>query len=138
MSNKKMFRYEWIWEKSVPTGHLNANKMPMKWHEQIIVFYSQLPTYNPQLRKGIGYKVKLSDIHSENYGKQKNVGSSENDGNEYKPKDIIKFNNENGGGKLHPTQKPVGLFEYLIEKEQKYFDLATRRLDDERRQLSLL
>lgn len=113
-SNLGMFRYKWVWEKNVPTGHLNANRMPMKWHEDIAVFYGKLPTYNPQLRGGAGYSVKLSNVHSQNYGKQKNVGESINDGSQYKPKDIIKFNNENGKGKLHPTQKPVALLEYLI------------------------
>ena len=115
-SNMKMFRYLWVWEKKVPTGHLNANRMPMKWHEDAVVFYSKLPTYNPILRDGKGYKVKLSDVHSENYGKQRNVGASTNDGSQYKPKDIIgPFANENGGGKLHNTQKPVALMEYLIK-----------------------
>lgn len=113
-SNITQFRYKWIWEKSVPTGHLNAGRMPMKWYEEICVFYNRLPTYNPQLRKGKGYDVKLSDVHSANYGKQVNVGRSTNNGEQYKPKDIIQFGNENGGGKLHPTQKPVALFEYLI------------------------
>ena len=53
-SNKKMLRYEWIWEKTKATGHLNSKKMPMKSHENILVFYKNLPTYNPQ--KTIGHK----------------------------------------------------------------------------------
>lgn len=119
MSNPKLFKYEWVWEKNVPTGHLNAKKMPMKWHEQILCFYSKLPTYNPQFRNGPGYKVKLSDVHSENYGSQRNVGVSENDGTHYLPKDIIQFNNENSKGKLHPTQKPVALMEYFVKAYTK-------------------
>ena len=115
-SNLKEFRYRWVWEKAVPTGHLNANRMPMKWHEDVVIFYSSLPTYNPILREGKGYSVSLSDVHSGNYGKQRNVGKSENDGSQYKPKDIIgPFKNANGGGKVHPTQKPVALMEYLIK-----------------------
>ena len=59
MSNPKMFRYEWIWEKENITGFLNAKKMPLKKHENILVFYKHLPTYNPQMREGFKpyYKV---------------------------------------------------------------------------------
>jgi site-specific DNA-methyltransferase (adenine-specific) len=115
-SNYKLFRYCWVWEKVVPTGHLNAKKMPMKWYEEVVIFYQNLPTYNPQLRTGKGYNVKASDVHSENYGKQRNTGYYKNDGTQYKPKDIIgPFRNINGKGKLHPTQKPLALMEYLIK-----------------------
>ncbi len=51
-SNLKMLRYEWIWEKTQATGHLNAKKMPMKAHENLLVFYKKLPTYNPQMTEG--------------------------------------------------------------------------------------
>ena len=51
-SNLKMLRYEWIWKKTQATGFLNANKMPMKSHENILVFYKKLPTYNPQKTQG--------------------------------------------------------------------------------------
>lgn len=51
-SNLKMLRYEWIWQKNLATGFLNANKMPLKAHENILVFYSKLPTYNPQKNRG--------------------------------------------------------------------------------------
>ena len=52
MSNPSQFRYEWIWEKNKATGHLNAKKMPMKAHENILIFYRKLPTYNPQKTTG--------------------------------------------------------------------------------------
>ena len=51
-SNLKLLRYEWIWEKTAATGHLNAKKMPLKAHENILVFYKKLPTYNPQKTTG--------------------------------------------------------------------------------------
>lgn len=51
-SNLSMLRYEWIWEKTQATGHLNAKKMPMKAHENILIFYKKLPTYNPQKTTG--------------------------------------------------------------------------------------
>ena len=109
-SNYKDFRYEWIWEKLLASGHLNANRMPMKKHENILVFYKKLPTYNPQFTEGKPY-VATHSTHSSNYGKQKDNITTINDGKRY-PVDIIKFNNDRG---LHPTQKPVELLEYLIK-----------------------
>lgn len=51
-SNEKLYRYEWIIEKTKATGHLNAKKMPMKAHENVLIFYKKLPTYNPQMTEG--------------------------------------------------------------------------------------
>ena len=69
MSNPQMFRYEWIWQKESGTGHLNAKKMPMKEHENIMVFYRNLPIYNPQMKQGFEpYRCKSGDPSS-NYGK---------------------------------------------------------------------
>ena len=108
-SNLKMLKYEWIWEKSQGTGHLNAKKMPMKKHENILIFYKKLPIYNPQWEWGKPYVATYS-THSSNYGKQKDNVTTISDGRRY-PTDIIKFQSEKG---LHPTQKPVPLLEYLI------------------------
>lgn len=72
-SNLKMLKYEWIWEKTTATGHLNAKKMPMKAHENILVFYKKLPVYNPQKTTGhkpVNSYTKHSDDGS-NYGKTK-------------------------------------------------------------------
>ena len=111
MSNPKMFRYEWVWEKDNSTGFLNAKKMPLKKHENILVFYKHLPTYNPQMQEGFKpyYNVRFNS-QSSNYGNYKDVVSS-SDGTRY-PVDMIKFNRDKG---LHPTQKPVALLEYLIK-----------------------
>ena len=65
-----MLRYEWICEKHNPTGFLNANRMPLKCHENVLVFYEKLPTYNPQFTEGKPYVATYS-THSSNYGKQK-------------------------------------------------------------------
>ena len=111
MSNPKMFRYEWIWEKEQGTGHLNAKKMPLKTHENILVFYKHLPTYNPQMREGFKSYTCLSGKGSSNYGKQTQV-ITENDGTRY-PLDVIQFGRDKDG--LHPTQKPVALLEYLVK-----------------------
>lgn len=110
-SNLKYFRYEWIWEKDNGTGFLNAKKMPLKIHENILVFYKKTPTYNPQMRKGFKpYKCKQGR-HSSNYGAYEQGYITESNGERY-PIDIIKFKKDSG---LHPTQKPVALLEYLIK-----------------------
>lgn len=112
MSNYKYFRYEWIWEKSKGTGHLNAKKMPLKAHENILIFYKKLPIYNVQMRKGFKSYKCISGVGSKNYGKQKRV-FTDSDGERY-PLDIINFGYDSKY-KLHPTQKPVALLEYLIK-----------------------
>lgn len=78
VSNLKEFRYEWIWEKTEATGHLNAKKMPLKAHENILIFYDRLPTYNPQMTHGHKRKVstaqhRRNSRHGEVYGEYGNV-----------------------------------------------------------------
>ncbi len=116
MSNPKEFRYEWIYEKTNPTGHLNSRKMPLKAHENIIVFYGQHPIYNPQFYQGTPYKKEERDPKSSNYGKTRAHHTICDDGKRY-PRDIVKFSNPSWGNDkgLHPTQKPVALLEYLIK-----------------------
>lgn len=116
MSNEKLFRYEWIWEKTTATGHLNAKKMPMKAHENIIVFYKKLPTYNPQKTKGhepVHNYTKYQDDGT-NYGKTQ-VGISGGGSTERYPRSVQTFSTDKQKEALHPTQKPVALFEYLIK-----------------------
>ena len=113
MSNPSWFRYEWIWGKNLATGHLNAKKMPLKEHENIIVFYNKLPTYNPQFTKGEPY-IKKSSSDGSIYRKGIGGHTTENSGNRY-PKSIITMTNASRKNKLHPTQKPVPLLEYLIK-----------------------
>ena len=109
VSNMKLLRYEWIWKKQQGTGHLNAKRMPMKAHENILVFYKALPTYNPQFREGTPYTCQ-SGRGSTNYREQKSV-LTKNDGFRY-PLDVLEFKSDKG---LHPTQKPVALLEYLVK-----------------------
>ena len=115
-SNLKELKYEWIYEKTTATGHLNAKKMPMKAHENILVFYKSLPTYNPQ--KTIGHKpansyTKHQDGGS-NYGETK-VGISGGGQTDRYPRSVQVFKTGKQKVSLHPTQKPVALLEYLIK-----------------------
>ena len=111
-SNLRNFRYEWIYQKPNAVGFLNANRMPLRSHENILVFYKKLPKYNPQKFKGKPYKCKNGKITTKNYGDFYGSWDTENKTGERYPVDIIKFNKEKG---LHPTQKPVPLLEYLIK-----------------------
>ena len=112
-SNIKNFRYEWIWQKPQGTNPMNAKIMPLKSHENILVFYKTKPTYNPQMAKGTpygGFKSETSTI-GEVYGRAKSVHRDNPEGTRY-PKTILSFKQEKG---LHPTQKPIPLMEYLIK-----------------------
>lgn len=115
-ADRKHFRYEWIWQKSQGTGHLNANRMPLKIHENILIFYDKLPAYNPQKTYGHAYYRAKHYKGSTNYGKQDECETICADGSRY-PVDVIKFAQCNCTREkpMHPTQKPVPLLEYLIK-----------------------
>lgn len=109
-SNIGMLRYEWIWKKEAGTGFLNAKKAPLKDHENLLVFYAKPTTYNPQMRTGFKpYKITKGG-ETENYGAS-GVVTTESNGGRY-PLTVIEFPRDRD--KLHPTQKPVALMEYLI------------------------
>lgn len=175
MSNQKLWRYNLIWDKGRVTGFLNANRMPMRRHEDICVFYKKLPTYNPQMEK--------CEPHQRNHGKGNNesptnrcygnfVSTPTIISDEKFPKSIIQVKSEHKNGEFyHPTQKPVNLLRYLIrtytnendvildntmgsgstivacikekrqwigiEKDEKYFDIAKQRIQEEKSQLTL-
>lgn len=171
-SNLSMFKYEWIYQKFVGSNFANAKKMPIKEHENVLVFYEKPPTYNPQMQeRSEGGKKRLRTPYKSNsqtpcevMGQiQRNVVGKTYNPALRLPGSVQKFNNRAKGSRgLHPTQKPIELCEYLIktytnegetildncmgsgttgvacrnlnrqfigiEKEQKYFDIALRRL----------
>lgn len=120
MSNPKLWRYNLIWDKVAKSGFLNANKMPLRRHEDICVFYKNLPTYNPQMEKCEPHQrnhtkgTMKSPGKNQCYGKFVEVPTVISD--EKFPTSIISVSKEHCVGKFfHPTQKPVVLMEYLIK-----------------------
>lgn len=175
-SNLKLLRYEIIWIKNRGSGHLNAKKMPMKYHENILVFYKKIPTYNPVFTD---YSESTKKIHKSEKVKTFNPSWANNNSNYGKfnklervydfnrgkyPMSYLNFNvlSQTDKTRIHPTQKPIALMEYLIktytnegetvldncmgsgttgvackktgrhfigiEKDEKYFELAVRRV----------
>lgn len=122
-SQRSLFRYEWIYMKRNPVGFMNANKMPMKAHENICVFYRKLPTYNPQWWYAEPY-IRKDRIQSKNYRPLERTPTICEDGRRY-PLDVIEFNNASLTWS-HPTEKPIDLCEYLIKT---YTDLGGVVLD---------
>lgn len=112
-SNMEMLRYEWIWIKENGTGFLNANRCPLKIHENILVFGKKQLLYNPQMGQGKSYRAYRRGNKSSNYDKENMADEwvTENKGTRY-PKSVLEFSRDKQ--KLHPTQKPVALIEYLI------------------------
>lgn len=110
VSGLRYLKTEWIWHKSRPTGHLNAKRQPMKAHENVLVFYQSPPTYNPQgLRRKAIPTIRKGGDNGTNYGKSDRDALQEFEGY---PTSVLSVPSE--GRCLHPTQKPVALFEYLI------------------------
>lgn len=109
-SNLDMFRYDIIWQKEQGTDFLNANRKPLRAHENICVFYRRMPTFNKQCGKGKPYKAVNGNKDTSCWGEFKQGMCTDSDGSR-NPLTVLKFNRERG---LHPTQKPVPLMEYLI------------------------
>jgi site-specific DNA-methyltransferase (adenine-specific) len=117
-SNRKMFRYDLIWDKMLVSGHLNANRMPMRVHEHILVFYKKRPTYNPQFTEGQprhseGMAVGKGVVH-QNYGRWNRVSDTKAGETRKHPRSIIAFQKPHPSVALHRTEKPIALFEWLV------------------------
>jgi site-specific DNA-methyltransferase (adenine-specific) len=155
MSNVADFKYCWVWEKNTATGHLNAKRMPMKSHEDVVVF-GHSHNYFPQDLRPLG-KVVRRGSNGDNFGKS---GTENYQEFTNYPRSVLNY--DSSTDKLHPTQKPVALLEYLIrtytnegetvldntmgsgttgvaclntgrnfigiEKDQKYFEIARTRI----------
>ena len=170
-SNRKLFKYELIWEKTLGTNPMLTKKQPFKKHENICIFYKKQPTYNPQMTEGKPYidKARESGLDAINRGIRGMKKSINNSGVRY-PSSVQRFSNGNNGN-MHPTQKPIALFEYLIntytnegetvldntmgsgttgvackqlnrsfigiEMDDKYFDIAIKRINEAQRSVSL-
>ena len=123
MSNIKNYKYDWIWNKKIPTGFALVKRQPMRQIENILVFYKSQPTYNRQWlekdkkhqRKNRGKGlIKDTSKESEVYNNMKLKYSDEFDDTKKNPINLIEFTKTNHK-KIHPTQKPVALMEYLIK-----------------------
>lgn len=116
MSNIEMFKYCWVWEKDQGTDFFMADVKPLKNFEDILIFYNSKPTYNPQYKITRSKWVKRDTGNSFNQiidSKEKQFDKKSNGYNRY-PLSIIYFKRPKQNG-IHPTQKPVALFEYLIK-----------------------
>ena len=112
VSNLKMFKYDWVWDKAQGTGFLNSKKQPLRSTEIISVFYSDQCFYSPIMRTGFKpYSCSQGRTKTQNYGKQTGAITVSN-GTRF-PLNLISFVRDKS--KIHPTQKPVLLLEYLIK-----------------------
>ena len=112
LSNKRMWRYNLVWDKCRGCDFLNANVKPLKSHEDIAVFYKKKPTYNKQYWYSEPYKRTKNGTLSSNYG-NRNAAYSESLDGKRNPLSILSFARD--GKRFHPTQKPVALLEWLIK-----------------------
>lgn len=166
LSNEKYHRYNLVWDKVLTSGFLNANRMPLRSHEDVLVFYKKLPVYNPQKTKGKPNNSRGSGkkTKNNNYGDFGFVDNRGELGDMKHPKSIIQISKQHNSTMIHPTQKPVELFSWLIktytnendivldtclgsgttviscletkrryigfEKEEEYFNIITKRVED--------
>jgi len=115
MSNIKNYKYDWIWEKSRPSAFALAKKQPLRYKENITVFYKKQPTYNPIMWNG------EKNHRSKNTRGKNNIIGDDGSGKQWintsslkYPKDLIKIKSTDSTKNLHPTQKPLQLMEYLV------------------------
>lgn len=125
-SNKPWWKYNLIWDKVLPSGFLNANRMPLRNHKDIMIFYKKAPIYTPQKYKGAkchsrGKKIEQTAEGNKNYGEYKIV---ETEGDMKYPKSILTYTKKHASKMLHPTEKSIDLCEWLIKSYTKENDLV--------------
>lgn len=126
-SNIKNLKYEWIWEKTQGTGHLNAKIMPLSCHENVLIFYKHQPVYNPQktyghVRKVSTAKHKRNTDTGELYNKYDTL--SDYDSTERFPRSVLTFKSDKQKLNVHSTQKPLKLLEYMVKTYSNEGDLV--------------
>ncbi len=126
LSNENLHKYNLVWDKQLTSGFLNANRMPLRVHEDILIFYKKLPTYNPQKVKGKPNhsKGKMTTDENNNYGTYGKIDNKEILGDMKHPKSIISFQKPHPSKCLHPTEKSLELFEWLIKSYSNEGDLV--------------
>lgn len=120
MSNERLWRYNLVWDKVLVSGFLNAKKMPLRCHEDICVFYKKTPTYNPQMTEGKplhgkGRSYKNKDLTNNCYGNISATEDMRKGCTKKYPTSILRFKKTHPSVTVHPTQKSVELFEWLIK-----------------------
>lgn len=128
-SNRKLFRYDLVWDKQLTSGFLNAKRMPLRQHEQIAVFYKKLPTYNPQFTQGKplhskGTSYKNKEHKNENYGDFHMTDDSRAGSTEKYPTSILSFAKPHPSIAKHRTEKSIDLLSYLIKTYTNEGDLV--------------
>lgn len=125
MSNIKDFKYDLYWHKTLCSNFMLAKKQPFFKIETISVFYKKSPTYHPIMREGKPYEIRESHVKQKGMQQKYNIKTKSditNEGTRY-PDNLLEFNSL-GSGKLHPTQKPLDLLEYLIQTYTNEQDLV--------------
>lgn len=119
-SNRKLFRYDLVWDKVLSTGFLNAKKMPLRQHEQIAIFYKKTPTYNPQFTSGKpshdkGTRHRTKEVVNKNYGIYRSVDNERKGLTKKYPTSILKFSKPHSSIAKHRTEKSIECLEWLIK-----------------------
>lgn len=119
-SNRKLFRYDLVWDKVLTSGFLNAKRMPLRQHEQIAIFYKKLPVYNPQFTEGKPLHGKGSaylskELNNENYGKFHATDDARKGSTDKYPTSILRFAKPHPSVAKHRTEKSIECLEWLIK-----------------------
>lgn len=119
-SNRKLFRYDLVWDKVLTSGFLNAKRMPLRQHEQIAIFYKKLPVFNPQFTEGKPLHGKGSaylskELKNENYGKFQSTDDARKGSTEKYPTSILRFAKPHPSVAKHRTEKSIECLEWLIK-----------------------
>lgn len=116
LSQPELFKYKWYWNKTIGTGFLNAKRQPLRSIEEICVFYKKQPSYNPQMQKGNPCHTKGKqagkELLSGTYGGTKHVDTL---GDLKYPTTLITYPKKHPSCVQHPTEKPLGIMEYLVK-----------------------